>query len=229
LNLRSLFAALLLISAALAPGETSAAPVASPIPPLTNEEDASRVPGTVLPFDLQQTTRRDDRPTRDPVGGFQISVLGGVQMRGSASGHAGLAFSYFKRSTGNVGLELEGGASRGPNGQVSHGLFSLILQSGGRSSKMAPYLAFGGGIYYAKEKLRDRVAEELPTFGIDPVEETESGALIAFGLGIRIFMSEKISFRIDYREMRAITGGSGGLFDRLYSLRRIGGFLSIHL
>ena len=90
-------------------------------------------------------------------------------------------------------------------------------------------LAFGGGIYYAKEKLRDRVAGELPRFGIDPVEETESGALIAFGLGFRIFMSEKISFRIDYREMRAITGGSGNLFDRLYSLRRIGGFLSIHL
>lgn len=228
MNLRALPVALLLIGATLAPGEVNAAPTGVPIPP-PDEKEGARGTGTVLPFDLQQTTRRDDRPTPDPVGGFQISLVAGVQMRGSASGHAGIAVGYFKRSTGNVGIEMEGGITRGPNGQINHGLLSMVFQSGGRSSKLAPYVTVGGGLYHAKEQLRDRVADALPTFGIVPTEELETGPLIAFGLGFRIFLSEKVSFRADYREMRAITGGAGSLFNRIFSLRRIGGFLSFQL
>ena len=73
------------------------------------------------------------------------------------------------------------------------------------------------------------MVEALPTFGIEPMEGLETGPLIAFGLGFRFYLSEKVSFRADYREMRAITSGSGSLFNRLFSLRRIGGFLSFQL
>ncbi len=229
MRLRSLFAAPLLIGLALLPGEASATPTAPGSPVAADEEAKSGSTGTVGLFDLQQTTRRSDRPPSDPVGGFQISVIAGVQMRGSASGHLGAAVGYFTRSTGNVGIEIEGGVTRGPNGQVNHGLVSMIFQSGGRSSKLAPYLALGGGIYHAKERLRDRVAETLPEFGIETTGGLETGPLIAFGIGFRIFLSEKVSFRADYRELRAITGGSGSILDRLFSMRRIGGFLSFQL
>ena len=229
MSLCSLLAPLLFIGLALSPGEASAMPAGRPTPVTGDKEDARRGAGTVGLFDLQQTTRRSDRPPADPVGGFQISVLAGVQMRGSASAHAGIAISYFKRSTGNVGIEIEGGITRGPNGQVNHGLVSMIFQSGGRASTLAPYVSVGGGIYHAKERLRDRVAETLPEFGIETTGGLENGLLIAVGLGARFFLSEKVSFRADYREIRAFTGGSGGLLDRLFSLRRIGGFLSFQL
>ncbi len=222
MNQPVLRAVLLLAAVALTPDLAHAAT-------RSDDENERSAAGTVGAFDLQQTIRRDDRPPSDPVGGFQISVMGGVQMRGSASGQAGLALSYFKRSTGNVGIELEGGITRGPNGQINHGLLSFIFQSGGRASKLAPYLSVGAGIYHANEHLRDGVAAALPTFGIQPEEGLETGALVAFGLGFRFYLSEGVSFRADYREMRAITTGSGGLFDRLFSLRRIGGFLSFHL
>lgn len=229
MHLRSLPAALLLTGLALAPDAASASSAGSLIPPTADEEDERRGAGTVGLFDLQQTIRRDDRPPSDPVGGFQISLIGAVQMRGSASGQAGIAASYFKRSTGNVGIEFEGGVTRGPNGQINHGLLSFIFQSGGRSSKLAPYLAVGGGIFHATERLRDPVAAALPTFGIEPMNELETGPLIAFGLGFRFYLSEKVSFRADYREMKAITGGSGSLLNRLFSMRRIAGFLSFQL
>ncbi len=222
MNQRALAAVVLLTALALAPAQAQAAA-------RSGDENESSTGGTVGSFGLQQTTRRADRPPSDPVGGFQIAIMGGVQMRGSASGHVGVAFSYFKRSTGNVGIELEAAVSRGPNGQINHGLLSLIFQSGGRSSKLAPYLAVGGGVYHANESLRGRVADALPIFGIEPKEELETGALIAFGLGFRFYLSESVSFRADYREMRAITTGSGNLFDRIFSLRRIGGFLAFQL
>lgn len=187
--------------------------------------------GTFSGFRLpgQQISATDERPPMDPVGGFQLSVMGGVQLRGSASGALGLALGYYKRSTGNVGLELEGALTRGPSGEVYHGLMNLILQSGSRAARMVPYLSIGGGIYHAREKIRDSVAEELPDFGIEPVEEQETGALIAAGFGIRYFLTDGISFRADYREFRALTTGEGGFFDRLFALRRIAGFLSFDL
>lgn len=181
--------------------------------------------GLFLDLSPQQPGVSAQAPERDPVGGFALGVLAGVQLRGSGSGQFGLSLAWFKRSTSNVGFEFEGAITRGPDGKVYHGLLSVILQSGSRATRMVPYLAFGGGVFHAREQLRDSVREALPDFGIDPTEETETGGLIAFGFGVRYYLSEKLSFRADYREMRAITTAAGGLFDKLYSMRRIGGFL----
>lgn len=167
-------------------------------------------------------------PERDPVGGFAVGILAGVQLRGSASGQFGATVAWFKQSTSNVGFEFEGAFTRGPDGQVYHGLVSVILQSGSRATRMVPYLALGGGLFHAKEELRDSVRDVLPSFGVDPVEGTETGGLIAFGFGVRYYLNEKISFRGDYREMRGITTSEGSFFDKLHSMRRIGGILMIH-
>jgi len=164
-------------------------------------------------------------PERDPVGGFALGLLAGVQLRGSASGQFGVTLGWFKRSTSNVGFEFEGAFTRGPDGQVYHGLLSVILQSGSRATRMVPYLAIGGGIFHAREELRDSVREALPSFGIDPVAGTETGGLIAFGFGVRYYLNEKMSSRGDSREMRAITTAEGNFFDKLHSMRRIGGIL----
>ncbi len=168
-----------------------------------------------------------EAPPRDPVGGFQLGILAGVQLRGSASGQFGLALGWTKRSTSNVGFELEAAFTRGPDGEVYHGLFSVILQSGSRATRIVPYLALGGGVYHAQTTLRPEVIDALAGFGIEPTDASETGGLIAFGFGVRYYLSEKISFRADYREMRGITTSSGGFFDKLHSMRRIGGFLVI--
>lgn len=168
---------------------------------------------------------QDEPPQRDPVGGFQLGILAGVQLRGSASGQFGLSLGWYKRSTSNVGFELEGAFTRGPDGEIYHGLLSLVLQSGSRSTRLVPFVTIGGGIFHASEKLRDPLRDALPDFGIDPIEDSETGGLIAFGLGIRYYLSETMSFRADYREMRGITTAEGDLFDRLHSMRRIAGTL----
>lgn len=183
--------------------------------------------GTFSGFGSQAV--RDERPEMDPVGGFQVSILAGVQLRGSASGQGGVALGYFKRSTGNIGLELEASVNRGPSGEVLQGIASIILQSGTRATRMVPYISVGGGFFHAREKLRDAVKNELPNFGIVPVEETETGPLLAFGFGFRYYLNDGLSFRADYREFRALTSGDSGFFDRLFALRRIAGFLSFEL
>lgn len=214
---------LMLAAAAVVTTPAAAEPVPGNDPPAAGASDDGGTDGTAGSFSLQgqiTSTRVDKRPEADKVGGFQIGVLAGVQLRGTASGQGGLAIAYFKRSTAAVGLELEASFMRGPNGQVYMGILSLIMQSGARSSRMVPYLAFGGGMFRAEEKLRPAVAEALPDFGIEPVPGTETGALFAYGFGIRYYLATKVSFRIDYRDIKAIT--SAGLF----SMRRIGGFLS---
>lgn len=191
----------------------------------SEEEDPS---GTFRGFDLQEAVR-GERPEMDNVGGFQLSFFGGVQLRGSASGQGGLAIAYFKRSTAGLGLEMEVAYTSGPSGNVTHALASIVLQSGARSARFVPYLTIGGGAYRAQETLRESVAAELPSFGIEPTEGEETGALIAFGFGARYYLSDSLSFRADYREFRALTTGEGGFFDRLFALRRIAGFLSFEL
>ncbi len=191
--------------------------------------DASAVgtAGTFLDLSPRQSQGgvSPEAPERDPVGGFAVGLLAGVQLRGSASGQFGVTLAWFKQSTSNVGFELEGAFTRGPDGSVYHSLLSLILQSGSRATRMVPYLAIGGGMFHAKENLRDSVRDVLPEFGIVPVEGTETGGLIAFGFGMRYYLNEKMSFRADYREMRAITTSEGSFFDKLHSMRRIGGIL----
>lgn len=204
--------------------------IATPTAALAMEDDSGE--GTFTGFDPasgQQIASRDERPPMDPVGGFQVSLVGGVQLRGTASGQGGIALGYYKRSTGNVGVEIEGGFTSGPGGRIYHGLLSLVLQSGTRATRMIPYVTLGAGAFRAEEDLRDRLAEALPEFGIDPTGETETGALVAFGFGIRYYLSDSVSFRADYREFRALTTGEGSFFDRLFALRRIGGFLSFDL
>jgi hypothetical protein len=186
---------------------------------------SSAAPRSFTGQDRVEATR-GERPEMDPVGGLQLSVLGGVQLRGSASGAGGIALGYYKRSTGGLGFEVEGAFTRGPTGDVAHAIFSVVLQSGVRSAKLVPYLAFGGGVYRANERLRDAVREVLPEFGVAIQEQTETGPIIGVGFGVRYYLSPKVSFRADYREFRALTTGEGGFFDRLYALRRIAGFLS---
>lgn len=189
-------------------------------------DPATGAPARVLNLSPQQGVSTQP-PPRDPVGGFVVGVLAGVQLRGSASGQFGVTLGWFKQSTSNVGFELEGAYTRGPDGEVYHGLLSVILQSGSRSTRMVPYLALGGGLFNAREKVRDAVAAALPDFGIDASAQSETGGLIAAGFGIRYYLNEKMSFRADYREMRAITTASGSLIDRLHSMRRIAGILMI--
>ncbi len=190
-------------------------------------EPAGRgVSGAFRLQDQVEAVRVDRRPPADPVGGFQLSFLGGVQLRGSASGQFGVAIAYLKPSTAAVGVELEGTFTRGPNGKVYYGLLSLLLQSGVRTTRTVPYLAVGVGAYRAVEEIRDNIRDLLPQFGIDTNAASESGVLVGFGFGVRYYLSPSVSFRADYREYRAVTSAEGNLFDRLFSLRRIGGFLS---
>jgi len=177
----------------------------------------------------QVEATRGERPPRDPVGGFQFAILGGVQLRGSASGAGGIALGYYDRASASFGIELEGAFTRGPTGDIVHVMLSAVLQSGARSSRMVPYLTFGAGAYRAQERLRDAVRDVLPDFGIEISEETEIGPIVGVGLGVRYFLSPKVSFRADYREFRALTTGSGDFFDRLYALRRIAGYLAFDL
>ena len=180
-----------------------------------------------LDLNPQQPGVSAETPERDSVGGFALGLLAGVQLRGSASGQFGLSLAWFKQSTSNVGFEFESAFTRGPDGEVYHGLLSVILQSGSRATRMVPYLALGGGVFHAREQLRDSVREALPDFGITPEERTETGGMIAFGFGVRYYLNEKMSFRGDYREMRGITTAEGGFFDKLHSMRRIAGILMI--
>lgn len=213
----------------LVPGTLLAQEVADAGPASDTGADAGTgTAGLFLNLSPQQPGVSAEAPERDPVGGFALGVLAGVQLRGTASGQFGLSLAWFKRSTSNVGIELEGAFTRGPDGQVYHGLLSVILQSGSRATRLVPYLAFGGGVFHAREQLRDSVQEVLPNFGITPEQQTETGGLIAFGFGVRYYLSEKMSFRADYREMRAITTADGGFFDKLHSMRRFGGFLMFH-
>lgn len=196
------------------------------VPAAATSEDA-RSAGTTGHFVLGgQATRVDQRPAADKVGGFQLSLIGGVQLRGSASGQFGVALAYFKSSTAAVGVEVEAVFTQGPNGKVYTGVTSLILQSGARASRMVPYFAIGLGYFRAEENLRDAVADALPGFGIPATNRSETGGLLAFGFGIRYFMAPNISFRFDLREFKLVTSASGNIFDRLFSMRRIAGFLS---
>jgi len=211
----------------LVPGTLLAQEVADAGPVAGTHTTSLGTAGVFLDLSPQQSGVSAEAPPRDPVGGFALGVLGGVQLRGSASAQFGLTLAWFKQSTSNVGFELESAFTRGPDGQVYTGLLSVILQSGSRSTRMVPYLAFGGGVFYARDRLRDSVREALPNFGIDPIEGTETGGLIAFGFGVRYYLNEKMSFRGDYREMRAITSADGGFFDKLHTMRRIAGILMI--
>ena len=183
--------------------------------------------GGPLNLSPPQTGVSEAAPPRDNVGGFALGVLAGVQLRGSAPGQFGLSLAWFKQSTSNVGLEVEGAFTQGPDGQVYHGLVSVILQSGSRATRIVPYLALGGGVFHAKEQIRGALQEALPEFGIDPTANSETGGLIAAGGGVRYYLSERLSFRADYREMRGITSAAGGFFDKLHTMRRVGGFLML--
>lgn len=195
-----------------------------PLPPSTGHGDAA---GKSPTAGRQQVTEAQEPPPRDKVGGFQFGLLGGVQLVGSASGQGGVTLGYFKPSTAAIGLEAEAGITLGPNGEVYHGLLSIVLQSGARSSRIVPYLSLGGGVFRAEVDLRDAVEEELPNFGIDLPDSEEEGPLIAVGLGVRYYLSDWLSLRLDYREFRALTQVDSDFLDRLFALRRIGGMLSL--
>lgn len=171
---------------------------------------------------------RGDRPPMDPVGGVQLGIIGGVQLRGSASGTVGLALGYYKRSTASFGVELEVAATRGPTGEVYHGMVNFIVQSGARSARLIPYIAVGAGMFHARERVQDNLASTLASIGILIPEETETGPIVGFGLGVRYHLTPGVSFRVDYREFRGLTGSDSGFWDRLYALRRIAGFFAFH-
>lgn len=172
---------------------------------------------------------RGDRPPMDRVGGFQLSAFFGAQLRGSASGTAGLAIGYYKPTTASIGGELETGAIRGPTGNVYYGLMSIVLQSGARSARMVPYATLGAGAYHATEQVQDNLKIALASIGIVLPEESETGLLLGFGVGVRYYLSPTVSFRVDYREFRGLTSSDSSFWDRWYAMRRIAGFFSFGL
>ena len=211
-------------------GDTTAAaglpvaPVVFRIRPIAIRESLDLAPSASR---AQQVLTDGNRPTLDRVGGFQLNLFGAAQLVGSSSGQVGATLAYFRPTTAALGLELEGAATFGPSGRVYHGLLSVILQSGARSAKMAPYLAIGGGFYHAEIDLQAAVQEELEIFGIELGDEVERGPLLALGFGVRYYVSDHMAIRLDFREFRALTQTDGGFLDRLFALRRVGGMVSI--
>ena len=176
---------------------------------------------------LANAQEEDAPPEADPVGGLTMSLLAGSQFVGSTAAQAGFTLGYYSRGAGLVGFEFEGALTLGPAGRVYHGLLNVVLQTGARTSKIVPYVVLGGGMFRAQVDLQDSVEQELQNFDVVLGDTTETGPMIDFGLGVRYFLSDGLSIRLDYREFRALRESDDSFFDRLFALRRIGAMLAV--
>ena len=162
-------------------------------------------------------------PPPDQVGGANVSVLVGSMFGASTAAQVGGAIGYFLKPSATIGFEVEGNLTFGLDGKVAQIFGSLVLQTGARTSKIVPYGTIGAGVMYAKFDPRQAIKDELDALGIVIEEDTEVAPGLALGIGVRYFMSEKVSMRGDFRNYWMWRSIQGGFNEHLYTLRRVAG------
>jgi opacity protein-like surface antigen len=173
----------------------------------------------------QQEQQQDVPPPAPPdqVGGANVSVMVGSMFGASTAAQVGGSIGYFLKPNATLGFEVEGDFTFGLDGRVAQIFGSLVLQTGARTSKIVPYGTIGAGIMYAKFDPRQAIKDELNALGIVIREDTEIAPGFALGIGVRYFMSEKVSMRGDFRNYWMWRSIQGGFNDHLYTLRRVAG------
>lgn len=162
-------------------------------------------------------------PPPDQVGGANVSVLVGSMFGASTAAQVGGAIGYFLKPGATIGFELEGNLTFGLDGKVAQLFGSLVLQTGARTSKIVPYGTIGAGVMYAKFDPRQAIKDELDALGIVIEEDTEVAPGLALGIGVRYFMSEKVSMRGDFRNYWMWRSIQGDFSEHLYTMRRVAG------
>lgn len=162
-------------------------------------------------------------PPPDQVGGANVSVLVGSMFGPSTAAQVGGAIGYFFKPNASIGFEVEGDLTFGLDGKVAQIFGSLVLQTGARTSRIVPYGTIGAGVMYAKFDPRQAIKDELDALGIVIEEDTEVAPGLALGIGVRYFMSEKVSMRGDFRNYWMWRSIQGGFNEHLYTMRRVAG------
>lgn len=166
-------------------------------------------------------------PYPDDVGGFQLGMFGGSVFSGSNALQVGGTLTYFLRPTARVGFEIEGATTLGPGGRVLHANGNLVLQAGARTSRIVPYATVGGGFVRATLDLPEATREELDRLGVVVAPDTESGPALNYGLGVRYYVRESIALRADFRSFLVVRETDESFYERLYTVNRIAGMLSM--
>ncbi len=175
----------------------------------------------------EQEERRDPPPVIDPASGPVFSIFGGSVFSGSSAFQTGAAFAYFFGTKASFGVEAETNITFGPGGQVYQFLGSFIAQSGARTSKFVPYIAFGVGALRASKQFPKATEEALAELGIVPEPTSETAPFLHFGGGVRFYIKPKVAFRADIRFAQVALDLDGVSFnDSLFPMRRVVGMLS---
>ncbi len=181
--------------------------------------------GAFAATDGPQEQQQDVQPPPPPdqVGGANVSVLVGSMFGASTAAQVGGSIGYFFKPNATFGFEVEGDLTFGLDGKVAQIFGSLVLQTGARTSKIVPYGTIGAGVMYAKFDPRQGIKDELEALGIVIEEDTEIAPGFALGIGVRYFMSEKISMKGDFRNYWMWRSIQGDFNEHLYTLRRVAG------
>lgn len=181
--------------------------------------------GAFAATDGPQEQQQDVQPPPPPdqVGGANVSVLVGSMFGASTAAQVGGSIGYFFKPNATFGFEVEGDLTFGLDGKVAQIFGSLVLQTGARTSKIVPYGTIGAGVMYAKFDPRQAIKDELEALGIVIEEDTEIAPGFALGIGVRYFMSEKISMKGDFRNYWMWRSIQGDFNEHLYTLRRVAG------
>jgi len=181
--------------------------------------------GAIAANDGPQEQQQDVQPPPPPdqVGGANVSVLVGSMFGASTAAQIGGSVGYFFKPSATIGFEVEGDLTFGLDGKVAQIFGSLVLQTGARTSKIVPYGTIGAGLMYAKFDPRQPIKDSLEALGIVIKNDTEVAPGIALGIGVRYFLSEKMSMRGDFRNYWMWRSIQGGFNEHLYTMRRVAG------
>lgn len=175
----------------------------------------------------QESEEQELPPYPDAVGGFQVSMFGGSVFSGSNALQVGGTLTYFFKPAAWIGFEVEGATTMGPGGRVTHASANLVLQTGARTSNIVPYLTVGGGFVRARLDLPEPTQRELDRLGIVVEPDSESAPSLNYGGGVRYYLREKIAVRGDFRSTLVLRDTDESFFDRLFTVNRLAGMLSI--